>query len=192
MQTVSLIAGGKFRLVIRDPTVMGWVTTAAFILAAVLCAACARRAEHLVGPRIFWWSLAVALLLLGVNKQLDLQFWLTAVGRQLARTHGWYSRRRTVQIWFVAGVATAGLFLAMLAGWTMRRWWRETWLALLGLAILIAFVVIRAASIHHVDEMLRLELAGLRFTRILELGGIGCIGTAAALNMTDHRKRKTP
>ena len=56
---------------------------------------------------------------------------------------------------------------------------RRCRLALLGAAFLGCFIVIRAVSFHHVDQLLGLEYSGLRVNWILELGGIGCIALAA-------------
>src|SRR5687768_5262697 len=80
---------------IGDPTFMGWVTVAMYFLAALLCA----RAAFALPPRslksqerVFWFFLCVVLLFLGVNKQLDLQTWLTLTGKRVAIAQGWYEQ----------------------------------------------------------------------------------------------------
>jgi hypothetical protein len=50
---------------------------------------------------------------------------------------------------------------------------------LLGTLFLLAFIVIRAASFHHVDVALRDASAGMRLNGLLELGGIASIGGAS-------------
>ena len=65
---------------IGDPSVMGWVTVALYLVAAWLCFLCSRRSRVLARrasgarwePRL-WGLFALFLLALGVNKQLDLQ-----------------------------------------------------------------------------------------------------------------------
>src|SRR3569833_3825399 len=82
---------------IGDPTVVGWVTVIAYAVAAVLCLQSALRILHVkdAGPRVVFWSvLAVIMLLLGINKQLDLQTWFTLEGKKLALSEGWYNHRR--------------------------------------------------------------------------------------------------
>ena len=55
-----------------------------------------------------WNALAVGLLLLGINKQLDLQTALTELGKILAARQGWYEHRQRVQIDFIIGVVLVG------------------------------------------------------------------------------------
>jgi len=45
-------------------------------------------------------------------------------------------------------------------------------LALLGATFLIAFVLIRAASFHHIDRLITSSIFGFRWNWILEMGGI--------------------
>src|SRR5262245_63104416 len=104
----EVAADGRWRPGIGDPTPLGWLTVAAYAVAAALCARAALR-EGRSGPRGFWWGLAAALALLGVNKQLDLQTLLMQVSRDLARAQGWYDRRQAYQRLFIGGVAVAAL-----------------------------------------------------------------------------------
>ena len=189
MIQISVIINGYWEPGLGDPTFTGWLTVAAYLIASLLCSVYALRIDRVSSPhrfdgqRTLWWSLAVILLLLAINKQLDLQSWFTQVGKEMARSQGWYLQRRTFQMWFIAGGATAGLILFMLAGWAMRHVWRQQWLALFGILFLIGFIGIRATSFHHVDTMLGWHLAGFRMNWILELGGIACIGTATIMNL---------
>jgi hypothetical protein len=168
---------------------MGWTIAAAYLVAAGLCAAYARRADRVCAAdrfrlhRPFWWTLAAIMLLLGINKQLDLHTLLTSVGRQLARSQGWYTHRQTFQMWFVAGIAIAGLILLIWLGWTFRRMRRQYALPLFGILFLFAFVVVRAASFHHVDAILGWRPGGVRMYWVLELGGIACIAAAALMGI---------
>jgi hypothetical protein len=195
-QILGVIVNGHWRPGIGDPTFMGWLTVAGYLIAAGLCGACAWRAER-VSPadqfrqhRVFWWGLAVFMLLMGINKQLDLQSWFTAVGKQLAQTQGWYSQRRTFQMWFTASIAISGLILLMWLGWIFRRLWRQHGLALFGIVFLVTFIIIRAASFHHVEEFLDWQPAGFRMNWVLEIGVIACIGTSALISIL-RRTRKT-
>ena len=96
---------------IGDPTVMGWVAVAAYISAAAVAGVASARGAFPVPnrrrERLFWLSLVLVLSCLAVNKQLDLQSLLTALGRCLSRTQGWYDSRRAVQQDFI--VALGGL-----------------------------------------------------------------------------------
>lgn len=165
---------------IGDPTPMGWLTVVLYLAAAFTSYLIARRQprpDAACAPleRRIWLGLAVLLLALGINKQLDLQSALTEAGRVLAHRQGWYGQRGAVQLVFVSGLVIAGLVASVL----LFRWARcvdgHTRLALHGAVLLLCFVVIRAASIHHFDRFIDSRLLGLRWNWILEVGGIAVI-----------------
>ena len=193
---------------IGDPNVIGWLTVVAYLWASYLCflnhrtwravAGSATRgawvpvALALLGQRrrlaalpegvrmsALWKAIAVGLLLLGINKQLDLQTALTEFGRIVARRQGWYDRRQRVQIDFIIGIVLVGIWLVrsvlLLAGQNLPR----LGLALLGIVLLCCFVAIRASSFHHVDHLLGADLGGLKINWIMELGGIALVGVGA-------------
>jgi hypothetical protein len=43
----------------------------------------------------------------------------------------------------------------------------------------LGFVIIRAASFHHVDALLAARLGGMKWNWILELGGIAAVAAGA-------------
>ena len=196
MQQLAVMVNGQWRPGIGDPGFMGWLTVIMYMAAAFLCALYVVRLngqdldrEHM-RLRMLWICLGVVLLALGLNKQLDLQSLLTVIGKDLAKTQGWYSQRRVVQWGFIGMVALAGISSLALAGWALGAWWKKQWLALFGAGFLTGFVVIRAASFHHIDELLNWSLAGWRMNWILELGGIACIMIAALINLQECHLRQ--
>lgn len=162
---------------------MGWFTVVGYLAAGALCAAaaarhsnCARMADQ---ERRWWLALTIILLILGINKQLDLQSLLTEVGRAAAKTEGWYGQRRQVQFAFVGMIAIAVTGVMSSLFWSMRRGVPSLKLALLGLTATSAFVVVRAASFHHVDLWLGRSIFGARWNWIIELSGIATIAAGA-------------
>lgn len=183
---------GRWHPGIGDPTVMGWVTVLAYALAALFCqrAFVASRygAEKLRSisadesrnqRQLAWFWLAACLLmvLLGVNKQLDLQTLFTEIGRDLSQAQGWYEQRRKYQALFIVTIGLIGAGAACGAAFVLRRVARRIVLALSGLSALVVFIVVRAASFHHVDILLR--SGPIRLNWVLELGGIGLVALAA-------------
>jgi hypothetical protein len=166
---------------IGDPTVVGWITVFAYFVAAFLSFRSSRSttSRNLRKQKWFWNVLTIALVLLGINKQLDLQTWLTLILRKLAIHEGLYEKRRLFQAVFIVFMALSGVigFRWMWRLVSMQA--REVWLALAGLFFLLVFIVIRAASFHHIDSFLKFDIGGFRMNWLLELGGISLIAVAA-------------
>src|SRR5690242_15965727 len=178
---------------IGDPTVMGWMTVVAYFTAAALCWMAGnsdRRAHPQSGysahPRL-WFGLAALLAVLGFNKQLDLQTWFTLALKSAAKAGGWYEERRVFQALFICAMILLGIIGLAILCLRLRKSLRETSTALVGSAFLTCFVVIRAASFHHVDQMIGLSIGGFRLNWAIELGGIFCIGLAAWRNWRHKR-----
>jgi hypothetical protein len=114
-------------------------------------------------------------LALGINKQLDLQSALTEVGRILAQAQGWYAQREAVQLDFILLVAVACLIAPIVLIILVRRSPLSTSLALIGTAMVLCFVFIRAASFHHFDRFIGSRVFGLRWNWILEMSGISLV-----------------
>ncbi len=174
---------------IGDPSIMGWVTVAAYALAAIVCIRYARRANLGIGHALLWLGLGLVMAGLAVNKQLDLQSWFTQTLRDLSKEQGWYAQRRTYQTWFIRTLIIGGAVgvIALFAA-TWRQRWRN-WPAIVGLGFLGCFVVIRAASFHHVDVLLKSDIAGVKVNWLLELGGIAVVAAAAMVNLVAARRR---
>ena len=170
---------------IGDPTFLGWFTVSAYLVTALLAAKIYFTAENLFNPSIlrkqkfFWLFIAVTMLFLGINKQLDLQSLLTAVGRYYAKKEGWYQDRRRIQIAFIAGFVVMSLFSSVMLIRYMTDTLKENALAILGFVFLVTFIIIRASSFHHVDELLMGRIVGVRFNWILEISGVFLIGYSA-------------
>jgi hypothetical protein len=165
-----------------NPNLIGWTVVAFYVLAAIACAWAAIKARRGAEGKwsiLAWWTFAVLLLFLGVNKQLNLQTLMIVLGRRAADAVGWYVYRRMVQaaFAFAFGLALAG------AGWVMFRTWKqffsENALARCGLIILAVFVLIRASTIDHLDEALRLNLYDDQWCWILEICGSAMMAYSA-------------
>jgi hypothetical protein len=174
-----------WRPTIGDPTFMGWLTVVAYAAAGILCLLAGRRVRLGGEPaldrrrRRMWMATAALMGFLCLNKQLDLQTLLTKIGREIAVRGGWYGERRIVQFIFVLAVALAGITVFALIVKRTRLILKERKLLLFGLCFLVIFIIVRAASFHHVAEFLATEIWGVRMNWALELGGIALIGASA-------------
>jgi MFS family permease len=101
------------------------------------------------------------------------------VARRLLREQGLYQVRRTYQVAFIGCVAILCLGALVAFLWFSRHELRSRWLALVGMVFILGFVVIRAASFHHVDALLASELGGLKWNWIFEIGGVLVVCVAA-------------
>lgn len=175
MRTTLTCAFTQWSPGLGDNNLMGWLTVAVYLAAALAATSAARRmpgSEAGTGrERLFWWIAAAIMLALAVNKQLDLQSLLTMIARCHARLSGWYDVRRIVQEAFIYLIAAGGAVALGLMALLLRGILGRIGLALLGLGFVCLFVVVRAASFHQVDVLLGSTAAGIKLNWLLELPG---------------------
>ncbi|HMK52106.1 MAG TPA: hypothetical protein VK551_06360 [Thermodesulfobacteriota bacterium] len=170
---------GQWRPTIGDPDFMGWFTVGSYFVCAIL-SLIAAFGNRIVDRRAasFWRMVGVLMILLGINKQLDLQSLFTEIGRQIARAQGWMDQRRIVQFWFIVAFGTAVFASFFLFVRIKRDLFGRFKLAFIGLFFLFSFIVIRAVSFHHFEEMLGFRLFGAKMNWLFELTGIYLISIA--------------
>ena len=158
----------------------GWAVALAFSLASAAACFVALRGRR-KADRILWAIMGVVLAGLAANTQLDLLGGLTEIGRCFARLEGWYGARRTLQgslmiaLW--AACVVAGFIL-----WRLRRGLRSALAALAGFALVLAVTGARAVSLHHIDSMIDLPVAGATAGAWAELlGALLIVGNAVWL-----------
>lgn len=178
LSAIAACVGDQWSPQIGDPTVAGWVTVVAYVVCAVLSFVTLMRVQD-SRERIFWGLVVLAMLFLGVNKQLDLQSMLTAAGRCLSQIQGWYEKRRAFQLNFIIGLLVLAVLLLTLAVWLMRGRLRRNGVAVLGLAFVAAFVSVRAVGFHHVDILIGSRFLDIRYNVLFELSGLVLIAANA-------------
>jgi hypothetical protein len=192
MRFLGVIVNGRWQPGIGDPSFMGWLITAAYLIVSFFCGIYARRTYRICSVkfgrhRIFWWSLAAVMLLMGINKQLDFQCLLISIIKKMAQNQQWYSQRQILQVWFIVGVAIFGLILLIWLGWEFRRFWRQYGLVLLGILLLITFIIIRAAPVHYLNKFIGWQ-PGVVINSVLEISGIVLIGISALMGIIRRTK----
>jgi hypothetical protein len=170
-----------------DATPVGWIITLAYGFGGIACIAASRR----TGTRSsssFWLTSAALLLLLGINKQLDLQSLLTDEGRRIAVAQGWFALRRAVQAAVVGAFCAAVLLAVMILtrhGSLSRGSIRA---AVGGLTTIAVFVALRAALFYHINLPLQLAQFARSWAEVLEMAGILIVSAAAAVFAAERHR----
>ena len=173
----------------RDAGNLPWVIVGAYALAATLAVFSALAAPA-SRERRFWWLAALMLLVLCLNKQLDLHTYLTNFFRQIARSQGWYRQRRPIQAAFTLVVAIISLGVgAFLVKFTISASVGVR-LAVVGLLLLATYIVLRAASLHHLDWALGRMVNGVKLHNYVELSCILVVIVGAGLPILLPRVRR--
>ena len=171
----------------HDRFALAWIIVAAYFVGAILAYWASRKAVR--RERRFWIATAVLLVLLGLNKELDLQTLVTTEGRDLAKSFGWYEQRRLVQGAFLLVLAIA----AVIGVGALLKWLRRSPPAMksaaVGIALLLTFILMRAAAFHHIDEWVTIDIAGLRSGWWIELAGIAVIAISAVSYRSGWRRK---
>jgi len=182
-------------------TLLGWTMFALYMIAALLAFRTAfvssRRQRSVVRSqgssetgRIWVW-LGAILGALGLNKPLDLQTRLIEFGRYLAHRANLLEYRLELHALFFLAFALVIIALLVVARRRLRAligtFGRQLPLAAGGCALICAYVVIRAASIASVDQMLGVDLEKNPFLWLLEAGGLLLI-IAQAFRKPDNLK----
>jgi hypothetical protein len=160
---------------IGDPTLLGWSTTAAYLVAAALCWRAAAHARVRSARLGRWWAgFALATLLLGINKELDLQALLFVLGKSFVHAQGWYGQRRAVQALFVGVMLlSAGGLLAWML-YRARALLRQLIWPFAGLALIGAYAGLHVVSVH----LWRVS-SGSSLAFVIELTGIALVAWGA-------------
>ena len=167
-----------------DSGLLSWVITAAYLAAAALCGRCALTARRYAthdpeserpGP---WSALAGGLLLLGLNKQLDLQILVRELGIAFIAFLGLDKHRRWVGRLFVLVLGIFLLRVLAAAAKKVRGHTRGRALLLTGLALLATFAVVRAGT--YVPGLKQFNVRYKDALHLVfELGGVVLVGFSA-------------
>lgn len=145
---------------------VGYVLATVIAAVVVLAGRFPRRSR--ARERTFWVMATLLLALLAVNKQLDLQVFVTGTGRCIARAEGWYEDRRLLQVEATLVLAVLGLAVILGAIWLLRGTLSRNLIPVIGLILVLTFVMMRVVSFHHLDAFLRTEFLSIRLHRIVE------------------------
>lgn len=171
----SLCVADRWQLSVGDPNIAGWAICAVYSLAAALAVIVLHMAPfdpaYHRRERILWALIAGLMAALALNKQLDLQTLILAAGRCLSQEQGWYDSRRLVQRDFIFGLITLSVLTGVSVVWLLRGIMRHNLVALMGLAALAGFVLLRGGHLFHIfiPEHLSADVLLHETTSLLEV-----------------------
>ena len=180
---------------IGDPSFMGWFTIFVYFFTMCLCYLVRKNSGKLFPDstvqkqRSFWSILTVIMFALGINKQLDLQTYMTTIGKYYARRDGWYQHRAIFQYSFIKFIFVLSFSSLALLIFYLRDTFIDNILAILGICLLLGFIAIRASSFHHVDAFISSSIFSVRMNWIMELSAIFLISLSAGLILKRLIKR---
>ncbi|MBF0197835.1 MAG: hypothetical protein HQL32_08995 [Planctomycetes bacterium] len=165
----------SWQLKIGDPSLEAWVIVALYFISAFACLGAyfkERKCPKLPKNSSFWFIVIFFLLFLGCNKQLDLQTAFTDFLRQVAKAEGWYEARKSMQSIFIICMLVIAAISIALSLFIIRKSFFRLLPICLGISLLLTFILIRAASFHHMDHFLRTSQLGVPLHMVLEVTGI--------------------
>lgn len=157
---------------IGDPSLAGWLIVLGYLLATLRCWVKSNDSRQNGNIDYFWVLLAVFLLFLGINKQLDLQTLFETCMKDWVKSHGWYARRRTLQIVFISTLGLGMIVVLVALRKRLANIWSQHKLVWLGLILLCIFILLRAATFNHIALWDQPIIWGLNLHFFLELGAL--------------------
>ncbi len=148
---------------------------AAYLGAAWLCFLNGYNARREGVAHAIWYVAAVALSLLAANTVLLGDVLVTHTLRSLAKQEGWYGQRRSLQYGTVAVLALLALWFASRLARAFAASDAASVPVALGLTLLLALLALRTVSVHGIDALINLRVAGVSVGRWLEFAGIGLV-----------------
>ena len=173
-----------------DNDVLGWATTLAYFVVAILCFRAARAIRRQRAAQMppalpsdsarpaDWTIIGVGVLLLGINKQLDLQILARDTGLALVKAAGFDENRRWVGRLFVLVLSVAVLSVLARSARHLRAARRGHTLTLIGLTLLACFLIVRAAGYLPFLSGFNVRYKDVLHV-VLELGGLAFVGVSA-------------
>lgn len=144
----------------------------------------------------YWFVSAALLIVMGLARAGGLGDLVGELGREQARSSGWYDTRRTAQAVAVVAVSIGWVVAVVVAILRVPPRRRRYLPHVIGLSGIVAFAAVRIVSLHHVDTLLyRRDVAGVRFVAMIEITLLlVTIGATflARLTPSSPRKRHVP
>jgi hypothetical protein len=154
-----------------DPTPLGWATTALYFIGALRAAGNATKVASPADRRI-WQEMLVALIVLGINKEMDLQSTLIASARAIFKVSGPTVIRDILYAVFLITLFSISGAYILKRKLDYSRFARANKMAVLGGFFIFGYAIARAISISHLDEAIGINLDSISLLWMLEIIGL--------------------
>jgi hypothetical protein len=188
---------GMYWFNVGDPTLLGWFTLVAYLLAALFCWRASRvcrwgsiamkhahpQEAHRQHRLAAWWTgVALLMILLGLNKELDLlQKLVSNWGKAVALQQGWYEHRRAVQWTFIVVLVLLSAGSTAVVIGFLRDVLSRIALASAGVALILSYVLLRAAVFNVLQDSTTGHVVAVAW--VLELSGLALVLWCAVRTM---------
>ena len=108
---------------------------------------------------------------MAVGRASNVSDLLTELGRERARSGGWYEVRRSLQAWVIGAVAAVWAVTVAIAVWRVPERRRRYLPTAIVVFTLVCFIGIRLISLHQVDALLHnRDVRGVTIGAVIEVG----------------------
>jgi hypothetical protein len=102
----------------------------------------------------FWFMTAALLIAMALGRVTDTGQLISDIGRQQARSQGWYNGRRSIQAVVIGGIALVWFSVVLTSIWRVPERRRRYLPTAIGVFTLCCYAGIRVISLHQVDAVL--------------------------------------
>ncbi len=157
-----------------DSTVSAVVLYSLAGVTALVLGVAERRRGGAADPKrwpTFWFATGGLLLIMAVGRASNVSDLLTDIGREQARSGGWYEVRRSLQAWVIGAVAAVWAVTVAIAVWRVPERRRRYLPTAVVVFTLVCFIGIRLISLHQVDALLHnRDVRGVAIGAAIEVG----------------------
>ncbi len=153
-----------------DPTFIGWAVCLLYLVVSLLCLHRTKRAPR-ISPKecIFWRLICGICLVLGLNKQLDLQTSLLSLARSWGHSVRLYQYKYYLKVGFMTLLTGSALAVSLVVWRALHPAREETQKAAFGMSLIAAFVLLRAGRFQGLPFFLQIGNFGEAIIEVLGL-----------------------
>ena len=147
---------------------VGYTAILFFCVNTAFCKKPSLPQKQVLYHRLIFTGIAAVLVILLISRFFNINDLITNETRMLAKNENWYNERRPLQMLFVCMIFISAIMLFLIMEKKSGIIWKLYSMFFTGIILLTGFIVISAASYHPVDQLLRKQLVGIRYSRIIE------------------------